>query len=292
MLIGSLFSGIGGLDLGIERATGGRVIWQAERDPFARRVLAKNWPGVRCYGDVRQIDERAERPDIICGGFPCQDISNAGKREGIEGRRSGLWCEFARIIRALQPRFVFVENVAALRRRGLDRVLSDLAACGFNAEWDTLGACCVGAPHRRERLFVLGHSQKRVSNTDGEFLRIERERKRRQRQKSRSAESRGDGDYREVADAYCWRRESVGEQEQAGIEGARGCEPHRRRYYGEQCDGPRALSWEAEPSVGRVANGVPDRMDRLRCLGNAVVPKQAALAWGVLISRVCKEEDV
>jgi DNA (cytosine-5)-methyltransferase 1 len=162
MTVGSLFSGIGGLDLGLERA-GFRVIWQCESDLFARRVLAKHWPGIPCYPDVRDIDGTAERPDMLCGGFPCQDISKAGQvidREyaGINGERSGLWSEFARIIRVLRPRFVLVENVTKILDGGLGRVLGDLASIGFDAEWSCLPASAVGAPHVRDRLFLLAYA--------------------------------------------------------------------------------------------------------------------------------------
>jgi DNA (cytosine-5)-methyltransferase 1 len=135
LTVGSLFSGIGGFELGLERA-GMRVLWQAETDPYASAVLAKHWPGVRNHGDVRNVRAGAVEPvDVICGGFPCQDISNAGKRAGIDGERSGLWSEYARIVGELRPRYVIVENVAALLGRGIERVLGDLAALGFDAEW-------------------------------------------------------------------------------------------------------------------------------------------------------------
>ncbi len=157
MIFGSLFSGIGGLDLALE-AFGHTPVWQAEIDPFARDVLAKHWPKVRCYADVKEIDGRAERPDIICGGFPCQDISDAGLREGIDGERSGLWSEFVRIIRVLRPRVVFVENVAALLHRGMGRVLGDLASLGFDAEWAVFGAWETGTHFEGERLYLLATS--------------------------------------------------------------------------------------------------------------------------------------
>jgi DNA (cytosine-5)-methyltransferase 1 len=156
MTFGSLFSGIGGFDLGLERA-GFRVIWQCECDPFARRVLARHWPGIPCYEDVRQIDGSVRRPDLLCGGFPCQDISNAGKRVGIDGERSGLWAEFARTIHLLRPRFVLVENVAAILVRGMGRVLGDLATLGYDAEWDWFPAAAFGADHWRDRTFLLAY---------------------------------------------------------------------------------------------------------------------------------------
>jgi DNA (cytosine-5)-methyltransferase 1 len=157
LTVGSLFSGIGGLELGLERA-GMRVIWQVEVNPFARAILAKHWPDVPKYGDVTNLDwSTLERPDVLCGGFPCQDISSAGLKTGIGGKRSGLWRYFAYAIRDLEPRFVVVENVADLAVRGLDVVLGDLAELGFDAEWSTLSACAVGAPHMRRRLFIVAY---------------------------------------------------------------------------------------------------------------------------------------
>lgn len=137
------------------------MLWQADSDPAARAVLAEHWPGVHRYTDVREIDARAQRPDIICGGFPCQDISDAGtnhRRRGLDGPRSGLWTEFRRVVATLHPSFVFIENVAALTERGLDRILRDLAALGFDAEWGCFTACEAGAPHTRQRLFLLAHA--------------------------------------------------------------------------------------------------------------------------------------
>lgn len=130
----SLFAGIGGIDLGLERA-GMRCVAQVEIDDYATRVLAKHWPTVRRLRDVRSAGaHNLPRADVIAGGFPCQDISNAGRRAGIGGERSGLWAEYARIVRELRPRYVLVENVAALLSRGVDRVLGDLAALGYDAE--------------------------------------------------------------------------------------------------------------------------------------------------------------
>ena len=155
---GSLFSGIGGLDLGVEAATGAKPLWQCESDPYCRAVLERHWPDTPCYNDVREIDDQAQRPDLICGGFPCQDVSQAGKRRGLDGERSGLWSEFARVIRILRPRVVFVENVAGLLVRGFDEVLGDLAWLGFDARWSCLRAADIGAPHLRRRVFLLAHS--------------------------------------------------------------------------------------------------------------------------------------
>lgn len=162
--IGSLFSGIGGIELGLEMCGFDRVAWQCEIDPYARAVLEKHWPGTKRYEDIRSLDGSIERPTIICGGFPCQNISSAGKKEGITGTKSGLWSEYARIIRELRPRYVFVENVSAIVGRGLDRVLGDLSESGYDAEWETFSSASVGAPFDRKRTFILGSSADR----DGE----------------------------------------------------------------------------------------------------------------------------
>lgn len=214
MTFGSLFAGVGGFDLGFERA-GMTCQWQVELDPFCRAVLAKHWPHVNRYEDVRDVGaHNLERVDVICGGFPCQDVSDAGPRVGIMGARSGLWREMERVIRELRPRYVVVENVASLLFRGIDIVIGDLAALGYDTEWDVLSACAFGAPHTRERVFIVAYAK-------GE----------RQLQ--------------------CWRVES-----------------------GSRCQATRDISyWSREPMPSRVADGISGRMDRLRGLGNAVVPQ-------------------
>lgn len=224
-----LFSGIGGFSLGLERA-GMRTVAFCEIDPFCRAVLKKHWPNVPCYEDIRNLTvERMEADgifiDAICGGFPCQDISVAGKGAGIEGERSGLWSEYARIIGEVRPRYVIVENVAALLGRGLSRVLGDLAALGFDAEWHCIPASAVGAPHRRDRVWI-------------------------------------------VADA-----------KELGVEGHRPAREQEPRLpigaelFGRDCARRGAEQWAIEPTVGRMVNGLPARVDRLRGLGNAVVPQ-------------------
>lgn len=167
MKIGSLFSGYGGLDMAAEAVFGGTTAWHSEVDQHASKVLALRWPGVPNLGDIAAVDWSTVEPvDVIAGGFPCQDISSAGRGAGIkEGTRSGLWYRYADAVRVLRPRFVFVENVGALVVRGLDIVLGDLAALGYDAEWTSLRASDVGAPHRRERIFLLawpatGHSER------------------------------------------------------------------------------------------------------------------------------------
>jgi DNA (cytosine-5)-methyltransferase 1 len=158
-----LFSGIGGFSLGLERTGGFRTVAFCEIDPYCRAVLRKHWPDVPIWDDVRTLTADAVGHlgvDFICGGFPCQDISTAGKGAGIDGERSGLWREFARIVGEVRPRYVIVENVSALLGRGLDRVLGDLAALGYDAEWHCIPASYVGAPHQRDRVWIIAHAKR------------------------------------------------------------------------------------------------------------------------------------
>jgi DNA (cytosine-5)-methyltransferase 1 len=162
LTFGSLFAGIGGFDLGLE-AAGMSCKWQVEIDPFATAVLQKHWPHVERWRDIRDFKPTKKvSVDVICGGFPCQDISVAGKGEGLDGKRSGLWTEYFRIVSKLRPKYVIVENVSALLRRGIDRVLGDLASIGYGAEWQTVLASDFGLPHRRERIFIVAYPDKIV----------------------------------------------------------------------------------------------------------------------------------
>lgn len=155
----SLFAGIGGFDLGLERTGGFETVAFCEIDPFCRRVLAKHWPGVPCHHGVSTLRGSDVGPiDVITGGFPCQDISPAGTKAGLSGERSGLWREFARLIGELRPRFVIVENSAALLDRGMGDVLGDLAALGFDAEWHCIPASALGAPHIRDRVWIVAYA--------------------------------------------------------------------------------------------------------------------------------------
>ena len=254
--IGSLFSGIGGLELGLERAGVGRTVWQCERDPYCLSVLERHWPEVRRFADVETLE--APDCDVLCGGFPCQDLSYAGSGAGLRGARSGLWHHFARVIRDIRPQYVVVENVPALLGRGLDVVLGDLAACGYDAEWDCVSAAAVGAPHRRDRLFIIAHA-------NGARLEERESQPGDARAQLQAAERGGaaNGGAEAVADAH-------GERELQ----PEGSVPQLRRWplHGGREGGGH---WSAEPDVGRVADGVPARVDRIRGLGNAVVPQVA-----------------
>ena len=320
LTFGSLFAGIGGFDLGFERA-GMSCKWQVEIDDYANRVLAKHWPDVHRERDIRECgNHNLESVDVICGGFPCQDISYAGLGAGLDGERSGLFFEAVRVVRELRPRIVVLENVAALLTRGLDRVLGTLAEIGYDAEWHCIPAAAVGAPHIRDRVFVVAYTEhdglvactgqypgnqqqqrweeeqssveqspgggcgsaisNNVSNTVGTGARDESRTACRQERKHAGAfqpEIVRQGNRAimpEGADAVCrdvanttfgrsrtFRPEDVEPQRANGT--SRGGELNNGKH------------WEAEPAVGRVANGIPARVDRLRGLGNAVVPQVA-----------------
>ncbi len=245
----SLFAGIGGLDLGLERA-GMTVVGQVEIDPYCQRVLAKHWPEVPRHDDVRTavqwwLGESRPAVDVVAGGFPCQPFSTAGLRKGVADNRWG-WPWFWDIIRALRPDVVIVENVAALLRDrdAFGRVLADLAASGYDAEWDCIPAASVGAPHLRDRVFVVAHTQ-RIGRPAG----------------------RDDAGQAEVAESL---------DRCAPLADADSAPPLALAATGKPWPPARKRGWWAsEPDVGRVAHGVPGRVDRLRGLGNAVVPQVA-----------------
>lgn len=226
MTVGELFCGIGGIGLGLERA-GMEVKWAIDNDPYACAVYRKNFPHVRMIEqDITTVDfTELERVDLITGGFPCQDISYAGKGAGIEGPKSGLWSEFWRAIRDMEPEIILVENVPAILVRGADKVCGDLAEIGLYGEWDCIPSGYFGTHFCGDRFFLIA---------------------------SRAA-------------ANSSRREGV-------------WPPERGPWSHEQLE--RLLRLETQhaipaSSLGRVSDGISNRMDRLRCLGNAVVPQVA-----------------
>ena len=255
MKVGSLFSGIGGFDLGLEWA-GMEVVWQVENDPFCLKVLHKHWPEVPKYGDIKELNaENLAEVDVIVGGFPCQSFSTAGKRRG-KGDDRYLWPEMFRIIQELRPTWVIGENVTGIIRLALDTVLSDLEGENYSTRTFNIPACSLDAPHRRERVWIVG-------NSEGD-----------RNQKQRSTHTRKNTAWEErakffdepsgenVADSTI-SRTMWGKRTQADASGQDG---------GGR--GSRDVQWwQAEPAVGRVADGVPNRMDRIKGLGNAVVPQ-------------------
>tara|TARA_Y100001963_G_scaffold11662_1_gene14751 strand:+ start:35 stop:889 length:855 start_codon:yes stop_codon:yes gene_type:complete len=259
--IGSLFSGIGGLEMGLEWATGARTLFQVEQDQYCRSVLKKHWPNAcRKITDVKNITaDNVPAVDILCGGFPCQDISTCGSGEGINGKKSKLWFEFDRIIRDIRPGYVVLENVPALTTRGLGVVLGSLAAIGYNAQWGVLSAAAVGAPHLRRRIFIIG----KMANANSK-----------QRQTRRipigiQEEQLEPNSIRDsVANANSIRLPGPGQPIDAS-----NTTQNRKRKTNKLVNVRIGDHWKTEPGLGRVANGVPNRSHRLRALGNAVVPQ-------------------
>lgn len=322
LTFGSLFAGIGGFDLGFERA-GFECRWQVEIDDYATKILEKHWPKVHRQRDIRECNSgNLERVDCIIGGFPCQDISYAGRGAGLAGERSGLFFEAVRLVRELQPRAVVLENVAALLTRGLDRVLGTLAEIGYDAQWHCIPAAAVGAPHIRDRVFIIAvHSNpetidaRQPDKRNAERCRADssQERKRLRDQSSglgshvantncercseaRCSESgcRLSGCGSSLAGARCELRQPWSISESSSEETSHGNTKANddqrcgedvadtQGIYAQRLDDRsreiklgRSSWWAVEPTVGRVAHGVPARVDRLRCLGNAIVPQVA-----------------
>ena len=275
--VGSLFSGIGGLDLGLERA-GMNVIWQSEIDPYACKVLSKHWPALPNHGDIKTIDwTQIERPNIICGGYPCQPFSQAGKRAGTDDPRH-LWPWVREAISHLRPDFAILENVRGHLSLGLTTVLGEMSEIGYNAEWRIISAAGVGAPHRRDRVFIVAYPNGSNPADGRKRANVSSE-----NQSGRDDGSRSGSDFGEIslggprrfaeslADSDIWEiggwdwRHATGRSE---VLGWRDIGRRTAGYEGWQW-------WETEPDVGRVANGIPARVDRLKCLGNAVVPQVA-----------------
>jgi DNA (cytosine-5)-methyltransferase 1 len=294
----ALFAGAGGGILG-GKLLGWRTVCAVEWEPYPASVLAarqndKVLETFPIWDDVQTFDGKPWRGivDVVSGGFPCQDISAAGKGAGIDGERSGMWGEMARIIHEVRPRYVFVENSPMLTSRGLGRVLGDLASMGFNARWGVLGAADVGANHQRDRIWIVG---KQISDTKG----------------TRTWENNnwvwegisgiGGGQNTENAEVVArWddnishskhigtgrrkqQQESVKEKiintSSKNVERQRSITIGIESEFGNISD---ASWWQSEPNVGRVANGVAARVDRLKAIGNGQVPLCAATAWRIL----------
>lgn len=280
--IGSLFSGIGGFELGLERAIpGAKTIWQVEQNAFCQKVLKKHWPDAKIYNDVRNITKDNVEPiDILCGGFPCQDISLAGKGEGLDGKKSGLWWEMLRIISELRPSIVVMENVAAVLIRGGCEVVGSLAEIGYCTEWTVISARDFGAPHLRRRWFAVAYPDER-RETDSI----------RSRRKKSSLCTSSNSDSIRSRQTIDWRPTSIDckrskiqlrRSQKSTDSDSASCERGRLsgRIYKKNSNVNNALQktqyWaktSPESPLCGVDDGIPDRLDRLRALGNAIVPQ-------------------
>ena len=308
LTVGSLFSGIGGLDLGLERA-GMKVIWQSEIDLYCNKVLKKHWPEVPNYGNIKEIDwQTIPRPDVICGGYPCQPFSTAGKRRGTDDPRH-LWPWVRTAISELRPRYAILENVRGHISMGGLQVIGELAEVGYDAEWRVVSAAGMGASHRRDRIIIVAYPNGCNASNGGQRTNVPSQ------DKSWRDDGSGSGsDFRQVglggsrqiasdlADADSRRRKQRKPETESLSGVSSSCKRSTTKMAnttGNQLgeyrvetnvatqgriwrdNGKRQESyagwqwWQVEPNVGRVANGVSARVDRLRGLGNAVVPQVA-----------------
>lgn len=279
-----LFAGAGGGILG-GQLLGHRCVCAVEWEPYAQACLVArqndgSFPAFPIWDDVQKFDGNpwCGLVDIVAGGFPCQDISVAGKGAGIDGERSGMWAHMARIIGEVRPQYAFIENSPALVNRGLDRVLCDLAALGYDAEWTVMGASDVGAPHKRERIWILAHAERHACNQRFELSG--------KRGWESEAEQVGVGGGCEDV-AYCDGNHVQGlesksqqskHERQAGLHGGEAVFPAW----------PRDPADASEPRMGRVVDGMANRANRLKAIGNGQVPRVAAAAFAYLKSRIAE----
>ncbi len=291
-----LFSGIGGFSLGLERTGGFETVAFCEIEDYPRRVLAKHWPDVPCHNDVRELTADAVgHIDLICGGYPCPPFSLAGKRRGAEDDRH-LWPEVKRLVASIRPRWCLFENVAGHISMGLDEVLSDLESEGYTAQTVVIPACAVDAPHRRDRVWIMAHSEggggrnvskdqrearreiNAPSDTSSSFGRDDKPRNREAMADATRKLQHGSGKSRDGCRQPTNSGEDVADDNRNGLHQA-----------GEGIakaggDGIVGIArWLPEPPVGRVAHGVPRRVDRLKSLGNAVVPQVVEMLGAAIL---------
>ncbi len=315
------FSGIGGFSYAAERLVGGcQTVAFVEREPFCQSILRKHWSDVPIYDDITTFNPEPSSADGVCGGFPCQDISTAGKQAGIkEGTRSGLFYELMRVIRLVGPRYVVLENVAAIVSNGLDTVLGELAEAGFDAEWACIPASAVGACHQRDRWWCVAYAKGSGARQyqshargqgDGESLFGDRT----SDEKVPSAAYASSGRCKQqggpgsiaIKDAEVWPHWYGSTHEVVNGNSRDAPHPHHQRQQERQPaaiasgtgwtgwgDAPRRLnpnwrSYLSEPVLCRGDDGLSGRVDRLKALGNAVVPQVAAIP----LARVLELERV
>ena len=290
MKVLDLFSGIGGFSLGLEATGGFETVAFCECDKKARLVLDKHWPDVPKYEDVKELTHEQLRtdgivPDVICGGFPCQDISGAGKGAGIIGERSGLWSEMFRLVRDVRPAWAIIENVSALRSKGLTLVLQDICSIGYCAEWHCIPASAVGAPHQRDRIWILAYPLCEHQAERGECANAANEGAERRTVSSgsqvdaqwqRSLRGSGGGSRNDLADS------NQREPQDGGISDGMGGIVVTAEHL---ASAKEIAQWKVKPEIPRVVDGFPGRVDRLKQLGNAVVPQIPYLIGRAILER-------
>lgn len=303
--VGSLFTGVYGIELGLERTGYFHTVWMVENDEFCQKILRKHHPEIPLYGDIKEIEwSTMPQVDMLTGGFPCQDISTANpKGKGIDGSRSGLWKEYAKAIGELRPKYALIENVPAIVRKGLNIVLADLTEAGYDAEWFDLRASDFGALHKRERIFIVAldpdqHEQREVGEVrQGQTPAVGRA------LKNTIAHTHGNGQHRESLSIFSRESRQDNPRDKNGII-THDLPERAQRFWQKKVDRKRGFSWCQD--VGRVEDlqgrpdipeplfrgardGVPDWVDRIKALGNAVVPDCAEFI-GELIMKYDKME--
>lgn len=270
-----LFSGIGGFSLGLEATGCFKTIRFVEIEKFCQRVLKKHWPNVPCSEDITTAQFYEGEADVICGGFPCQDISVAGGGSGITGKRSGLWREFLRAVRLVRPKFAILENVAAILGRGLGVVLGDLAASGYDAEWDCIPAQAVGAPHERDRWWCIAYPTQVFKHDSG----LEPVKSGSQIPELRNNNSEAIlSEEKQTAYAGKERVQRFFPQTVCGVGAFSWCENVRG------IEDFRGRSDLPEPIFRGASDGIPDWMDRIGACGNSVIPAIPELLGNAIIA--------
>lgn len=309
-----LFSGIGGFSLGLERTGEFETVAFCEIDPFCRRVLAKHWPTIPCHDDITTREFHEGEADVITGGFPCQDVSLAGRRAGLAGANSGLYRELVRALRVVRPRYGIVENVAALLSDGMGTVLGDLAESGIDTEWDCVPACAIGAPHERDRVWIVTHAN---HERCGEAWQLQH---RPLQVPAGGTEARAAA--RDASDPSCEQTDSHAPRDGCGQgrtqrppDSFAGVRDEACRNVADPCsarlafragltrdaweefapterdaisNGGKSL-WPDEPALSGVDDGIPDWMDRVRSTGNAILPQIPEII-GCAVARAIRSE--
>lgn len=277
--IGSAFSGIGGFEVGLEKSIpNSKTVWQIEQDPFCQKILQKHWPDAKRYDDVRKVGAHNLEPvDIFCAGFPCQDISVAGKGEGLDGEKSGLWWECFRLISELRFPIIVLENVAAITFRGGREVVGSLTSIGYDTEWQVISARMFGAPHIRRRWFLVGHASNAYNRSKTPKVQAGRSEhvvcntRGWSHASNPNSQSKSNGSRfsqtleRTSSNTNSERTQIQIEREQSSVSlfGSNG-KKNSNNYWRENAP---------ESPICRVDDGIPNRVDRLRALGNAIVPQ-------------------